>query len=136
MHILLVEDNEGDIFLLTELLGERKSVQKVSVAKNGQEGLDFVFGNLLTGNCPDLVLLDINLPMKNGFEVLKELKSDEVTRKIPVIMLTSSSSPADINHSYSSYANLYLTKPSEMNYLEDAIGAIETFWMKIVQLPS
>lgn len=136
MHILLVEDNEGDIFLLTELLGERKSVQKVTVAKNGQEGLDYIFNTLASEDRPDLVLLDINLPLKNGLEVLRELKTGEVTRKIPVIMLTSSSSPEDIHHSYFNYANLFLTKPSEMNSLEEAIGAIETFWMKMVQLPS
>lgn len=136
MHILLVEDNEGDIILLTELLEERKFVDKVSVAKNGQAGIDFVQHSIRERDCPDLVLLDINLPLKSGFEVLEELKTSKETCKIPIIMLTSSCAPADINRCYSNYANLYLTKPSQMGELEDAIDAIESLWTQIIQLPS
>lgn len=136
MHVLLVEDNEGDILLLTELLEESRFVERFSVAKNGQAGIDFVHQSILDQDCPDLILLDINLPLKSGFEVLEELKKSKKTCIIPIIMLTSSCAPDDINRCYSNHANLFLTKPSEMSELEDAIGAIETFWTNIVQLPT
>jgi CheY-like chemotaxis protein len=102
IHILLVEDNEGDIMLTTEALQERKIANNISVVKNGRDAVDFLFkrGKYANEFTPDLVLLDINLPLKSGFEVLKEIKKEDSTRQIPVIILTTSSSDEDIKKSY------------------------------------
>jgi CheY-like chemotaxis protein len=137
MHVLLVEDNEGDILLLTELLSERPTIRKISVAKTGQEAIDFVqkTGDFRNVESPDLILLDINLPLKNGHELLLEIKGNEKTRRIPVMMLTTSSAPEDINGCYDKHANLYMTKPGDMNSFEDALNAVESFWNDLVHLP-
>ncbi len=137
MHVLIVEDNEGDILLLTELLEDRPSIRKISVAKTGQEAIDFIqkVGAYKNAESPDLIFLDINLPLKNGHEVLTEIKGNEKTRKIPVMMLTTSSSPEDINGCYDKHANLYMTKPGDMNTFEDALNAVEAFWNNLVHLP-
>ena len=99
MHILLVEDNEGDIILTKEAFEECKVKIQISIAKNGQEALDFLFkrGQFSMSKKPDLILLDINIPIFNGHEVLKQIKSDSILKKIPVIMLTTSSSQKDID---------------------------------------
>ncbi|MEX2569085.1 MAG: response regulator [Cyclobacteriaceae bacterium] len=138
IHILLVEDNEGDIFLTTEALEESNIINKISVAKDGQEALDFVFRRKEYGNVsrPDLILLDVNLPKKSGHEVLKEIKNHPELRKIPVIMLTTSSSQRDIELSYKNHANCYITKPVEVSDFLDALNSIEQFWFSIVSLPS
>jgi two-component system, chemotaxis family, response regulator Rcp1 len=137
-HILLVEDNEGDILLTTEALEDRKIINKISVVKNGREALDFVLrkGKYQNQEPPDLILLDVNLPKKNGHEVLQIIKSDETTMKIPVIMLTTSSSERDINLSYRHHANCYITKPVEMESFMEAIYTIEDFWLQLVKLPN
>jgi CheY-like chemotaxis protein len=137
-HILLVEDNEGDILLTTEALKDRKIINKISVVKNGREALDFVLrkGKYQNQEPPDLILLDVNLPKKNGHEVLQIIKSDETTMKIPVIMLTTSSSERDINLSYRHHANCYITKPVEMESFMEAIYTIEDFWLQLVKLPN
>jgi len=136
-HILLVEDNEGDILLTTEALEERKLVNKVSVVRNGKEALDFVFkrNKYEYQESPDLILLDVNLPFKNGHEVLQELKNSIATKKIPVIMLTTSSSERDINLSYEHHANCFITKPVEIDSFMEAICSIEDFWIQLVKLP-
>lgn len=137
-HILLVEDNDGDIMLTTEALQERKLINRLSIAKNGKEALDFVFqqGKYADESLPDLILLDVNLPLKNGHEVLKIIKNDERTKKIPVIMLTTSSAKRDIELSYQNHANCYITKPVEMDAFLAAINTIEDFWIQLVKLPS
>ncbi|WP_081211661.1 response regulator [Salegentibacter sediminis] len=137
IHILLVEDNEGDILLTTEALEEGKIMNKLSVARDGQEALDFLNkkGVFQTSELPDLILLDINLPRKNGHEVLKYIKTHQVFRSIPVIMLTTSSSQKDIDESYKNYANCYITKPIELNDFMKAISKIEDFWINLVKLP-
>lgn len=137
IHILLVEDNEGDILLTTEALEEKKIVNKISVARDGQEALDFVLkqGKFKDAPTPDLVLLDVNLPKKNGHEVLAIIKSTESIQQIPVIMLTTSSSEKDINLSYKHHANCYITKPVEAKAFLEAITSIEDFWLTIVKLP-
>lgn len=137
IHILLVEDNEGDILLTTEALEEKKIVNKISVARDGQEALDFVLkqGKFKDAPTPDLVLLDVNLPKKNGHEVLQIIKTTESTQQIPVIMLTTSSSEKDINLSYKHHANCYITKPVEAKAFLEAITSIEDFWLTIVKLP-
>lgn len=136
-HILLVEDNEGDILLTREALDEGKIVNDVSVVKNGKDAIDFLFkkGKFKNAETPDLVLLDINLPLRNGHEVLQLIKSDERTMHIPVIMLTTSSSEMDIKMSYKHHANCYITKPVEVNDFMDAVTTIEEFWFSIVVLP-
>ena len=137
IHILLVEDNEGDILLTTEALEEKKIVNKISVARDGQEALDFVLkqGSYKDAPTPDLILLDVNLPKKNGHEVLQIIKTTESIQQIPVIMLTTSSSEKDINLSYKHHANCYITKPVEVGAFLEAITTIEDFWLTIVKLP-
>ncbi|MFO7825598.1 MAG: response regulator [Cyclobacterium sp.] len=137
IHILLVEDNEGDIFLTTEALEDSNFINEISIAKDGQEALDFVFKTKGFENksTPNLILLDVNLPKKSGHEVLQELKSHEVSRKIPVIMLTTSSSKRDIDLSYQHHANCFITKPVEVSDFLEAIASIEQFWLRTVSLP-
>lgn len=138
IHILLVEDNEGDILLTTEALEEGKIMNKLSVVRDGQEALDFLNkkGEFQTSELPDLILLDVNLPRKNGHEVLKYIKTHQVFRSIPVVMLTTSSSQKDINESYKNYANCYITKPIELSDFMKAIGKIKEFWINLVKLPN
>ena len=137
VHILLVEDNEGDILLTTEALQECKIINEVSVVRNGKLALDFVYkkGDYETVLNPDIILLDINLPLKNGIEVLQTLKSDDSKKHIPIIMLTTSSSKNDINKSYNHHANAYITKPVGVTEFLEAILGLENFWLNIVQLP-
>ncbi len=137
IHILLVEDNEGDILLTTEALEDSKIINKISSVRNGKEALDYIFKKPGYENnpTPDLILLDINLPLKSGHEVLQTIKADDSTRQIPVIMLTTSSSERDISLSYQYHANCYITKPVEVADFLDAISKIEQFWLNIVQLP-
>lgn len=138
VHILLVEDNEGDILLTTEALEECKINNTVSVVRNGKQALEFVFkkGDYEQVNRPDLIILDVNLPFKNGIEVLSTIKSDETTKNIPVVMLTTSSSENDIIKSYANNANAFITKPVDVVDFLKAIISIENFWLNIVQLPN
>jgi CheY-like chemotaxis protein len=138
VHILLVEDNEGDILLTTEALEEGKILNKISVVRDGKAAIDFISksGAYMAVETPDLILLDINLPKKNGFEVLQFVKSSHEHRQIPVIMLTTSSSMRDVEQSYQKYANCYITKPIEVNDFMDAIAKVENFWLSIVKLPN
>ncbi len=138
IHILLVEDNEGDVLLTQEALEESKIINKISVSRNGKDALDFIFKRDIhfSADTPDLILLDVNLPLKNGHEVLHELKNDESTKHIPIIMLTTSSSERDIMLSYKNHANCYITKPIEVNDFLNAIKSIESFWLNIVKIPN
>ena len=138
IHILLVEDNEGDIFLVTEALEEGKIVNKVSVIKDGKEAIDFLEkkGKYQNAERPDLILLDINLPKKNGFEVLEHIKSQKNLKQIPVIMLTTSSSEKDISMSYKNNANCFITKPVDVENFLKVVYSIENFWISIVTLPA
>lgn len=137
-EILLIEDNEGDIILTTEALEESELVKKINVVKNGKDAIDYVFntGKFKNASRPDLILLDVNLPLKSGYEVLKAIKSDDETKQIPVIMLTTSSSENDINISYLNHANCYITKPVDLKDFYVAMGKIEQFWLNLVSLPS
>ena len=137
IHILLVEDNEGDIVLTQEAFEDSKIINTMDIAKNGKEALDMLFQQegYEKSKEPDLVLLDINLPIKSGHEVLKELKSNNKKKHIPVIMLTTSSSQKDIDKAYQHHANCYITKPVEINDFLEAISTIEQFWFNIVSLP-
>lgn len=138
IHILLVEDNEGDIFLVTEALEEGKIVNKISVAKDGKEAIDFLDrkGKYQNAAMPDLILLDVNLPKKNGHEVLEYIKGQENLKQIPVIMLTTSSAEKDILLSYKNHANCFITKPVDVDSFLKVIYSIENFWINIVALPA
>ncbi len=135
--ILLVEDNEGDVLLTTQALGNCKVANTLKVVTDGEEALDFVYKNGSFANeaTPDLILLDVNLPKKNGHEVLHKIKNDEMYKHIPVVMLTTSSSVVDVKKAYSNYANCYITKPVEPQDFIDAVSEIENFWINIVKLP-
>ena len=137
IHILLVEDNEADIMLTTDALQEGKICNTVSVAKDGKQAIDFLikYHNSLDLELPNLILLDVNLPKKNGHEVLQYIKSSPDFKHIPIIMLTTSSSEQDIMSAYKNYANCYITKPVEVIDFIDAIAKIENFWISIVHLP-
>lgn len=131
--ILLIEDNEGDIVLTLDAFEESKIKTDVSVVKNGEEALDYLFkrGEYLNSIKPDLILLDINIPIFNGHEVLKEIKSDSELKKIPVIILTTSSNPKDVNLSYENHCNSYVKKPLDMEEFLKAILKIEEFWLQL-----
>jgi len=137
VNILLVEDNEGDILLTKEAFEEAKIHMNLSVARDGREAIDFLNkeGKHFNAALPDLLLLDVNLPKKNGHEVLKYIKGNEMLKHIPVIMLTTSSSPSDINLSYNNYANCFITKPVDASDFLSVIASIESFWITIVKLP-
>jgi len=135
-HILLVEDNEGDILLTLDAFEECKLKSEVSVAKNGKEALDFLFmrGEFTDAKRPDLILLDINLPIFNGHEVLRQIKTDSNLMKIPVIILTTSSNQKDLDKAYGNHCNSYVKKPLEMSEFLSAILKIEEFWLQISTL--
>ncbi|MCS4433191.1 response regulator [Aquiflexum gelatinilyticum] len=137
IHILLVEDNEGDIFMIREAFEDFKIKNKISVANDGKEAIDFLLKENKYKEIeePDLVILDINLPKKSGHEVLKSIKENPKTQHIPVIMLSTSSSEKDITLSYQNRANCFITKPVEADEFMKAITSIEEFWLSIVSLP-
>jgi len=137
-HLLLVEDNAGDILLTTEALEESNLISSIKVVEDGQTAIDYVlkkdsFKNVMS---PDLILLDVNLPFRNGHEVLSELKRNKASKHIPVIMLSTSSSGKDIRKAYNNYANAYLTKPIDADDFLEIIRTIESFWLKRAKLPS
>ncbi|MGI8635231.1 MAG: response regulator [Segetibacter sp.] len=137
IHILLVEDNEGDIVLTKEALSDAKIKNKVSVTKDGEQAIRFVNEGLHDETLlPDLILLDINLPKVDGKEVLHYLKTNPSLKKIPVVMLTTSSSELDVVDSYNNYANCFITKPVDFNKFFEVVRMIEDFWITIVKLPS
>lgn len=138
IHILLVEDNEGDIVLTTEALDEGKIKNSISVVRDGWEAIRYLekkegYEEAIE---PDLVLLDINLPKVNGHKVLHHIKNHPGLKHIPVIMLTTSSDEADITKSYGNHSNCYITKPVDINSFLEVIASIENFWISIVQLPA
>ena len=137
VHILLVEDNEGDILLTLDAFEESKINTEISVARNGQEALDFLYNRnaFLEAKKPDLILLDINLPIYNGHEVLKQIKTDLNLKKIPVIMLTTSAFSNDIGQAYENNCNSYVKKPLDMDEFIEAILKIENFWLELCTLP-
>ena len=138
IHILLVEDNEGDIVLTLEALKEAKLKNQISVVRDGEEALQFLYkeGKYERQDSPQLILLDINLTKIDGKEVLHRIKSDPDLKKIPVVILTTSSSEKDILEAYNNYANCYITKPVDLDKFIDVIHTVEDFWISIVQLPN
>lgn len=137
VEILLVEDNPGDVRLTREALKESKMLNTLSVASDGIEALEFLRrqGKFANANRPDLILLDLNLPRKDGREVLDEIKSDDELKRIPVVVLTTSKAEEDIIRMYTRYANCYITKPIDFDQFILVIKSIEEFWLSIVKLP-
>ncbi len=138
IEILLVEDNAGDVLLTQEALNEGKINNNLHVVMDGEEALEFLKkeGQYESAVTPDLILLDLNLPKKDGREVLKEIKASSTLKHIPVIILTTSNSQYDINNTYKLHANCYITKPVDFNQFVNIVKYIEQFWMKVVKLPS
>lgn len=135
--LLLVEDNPADVYLLREALEENRVAEKLQVARDGCEAMDFLHrrGEYVDMRRPDLILLDLNLPRKDGREVLAEIKSDPELKKIPVIVLTTSSSEEDILKSYKLHANCFISKPRGIDDLFRVVTKIVDFWLRIVNLP-
>ncbi|MFQ5889838.1 MAG: response regulator [Gemmatimonadota bacterium] len=136
-EILLVEDNPGDVDLTREALSNRL-VNRLHVVEDGVKALAFVRrqGEYSDAPRPDLILLDLNLPRKDGREVLAELKADEKLRRIPVVVLTTSQADEDVLRSYNLNANCFVTKPVDVEKFLEAVQGIENFWLSIVTLPS
>ena len=137
IDILLVEDSPADVLITREALTEAKLLNTIHVAENGVEALEFLrkTGQYANVRRPDLILLDLNLPRKNGREVLAEIKADEQLKAIPVVVLTTSSAEEDILKSYNLHANCYVVKPVEFASFVKAVQSIRQFWFTIVTLP-
>jgi two-component system, chemotaxis family, response regulator Rcp1 len=138
IEVLLVEDNPGDIRLTKEALKEAKGLNTLTVVQDGVEALTCLRrqGQYANAKRPDLILLDLNLPKKDGREVLAEIKNDEALKFIPVVILTTSQDEQDVLKSYGLHANCYITKPVELEQFISVVKAIEDFWLGIVILPA
>lgn len=136
IHILIVEDNEGDLILTLEALNEGKVKNKISIARDGEEAINFVLNNNDKAELPDLILLDINLPKVDGKEVLDKIKSSKDHKSIPIVILTTSSAEKDILDSYAKNANSFITKPVDFEKFIDVVKNIEEYWISIVKLPT
>lgn len=137
IEILLVEDNPGDVRLTKEALKEGKVANQISVVIDGVEAMAFLHqeGKYANAPKPDLILLDLNLPKKNGREVLAEIKEDPRLKRIPVVILTSSQAEKDIVMTYNLHANCYIKKPVDFDQFIDVVKSIENFWFNVVKLP-
>jgi len=137
VEILLVDDNPGDVRLTQEAFRDAKVQTNLHVASDGVEAMAFLQreGKYMDAPRPDLVLLDLNLPKKDGREVLAEIKDDPILKTIPVVILTTSASEADILRSYRLHANCYITKPFGLEGFLDVIKSIDAFWLSVVKLP-
>ena len=137
IQILMVEDNADDIELTIEALKDARVGNFLSVVKNGEEALSYLRcqGQYRQAVRPDLILLDLNMPKKNGRDVLREIKSDPQLKRIPVVILTTSQAEEDILHTYDLHANCYITKPVDFNQFLKVVRSIEDFWLTVVKLP-
>jgi chemotaxis family two-component system response regulator Rcp1 len=138
VDILLVEDNPGDARLAKEALKDSKIRNNLDTVGDGEEAIKYLKkeGKYANVSRPDLILLDLNLPKKDGREVLKEIKEHEDFKRIPVVILTMSKSEEDILKSYNLHANCYITKPIDLNQFVKVVKSIEDFWLTIVKLPN
>ncbi|MFZ4702028.1 MAG: response regulator, partial [Candidatus Methylumidiphilus sp.] len=136
IDILLVEDNPGDVDLVREALEQGKLYNRLHVVDNGEKAMALLHNQAPYEDMlkPELILLDLNLPRKTGFEVLTEIKADPELLRIPVVVLTSSRAEEDILKSYNLHANCYVTKPLDLNQFLRVVQSIETFWLSIVML--
>ena len=137
VHVLLVEDNPGDVRLTREALKDAKLAINLHVVGDGLEAMAFLRheGDYASKPRPDLVLLDLNLPKKDGREVLADIKNDVDLRRIPVVVITTSKAEEDILKSYDLHANCYITKPLDLDQFVIVVHSIEQFWLTIVKLP-
>ena len=137
INILLVEDNPGDVRLTQEALKSNKMNNNLQVAEDGVEAMAILRreGEYANASRPDLILLDLNLPKKNGREVLAEIKADEKLKRIPVVILTSSADEEDILKAYDNYASCYVAKPVGFDEFIEVVRSIKDFWFTIVKLP-
>jgi chemotaxis family two-component system response regulator Rcp1 len=138
VNLLLVEDNPGDVRLTKEALKDAKLKINLHVAVDGMEAMAFLRkqGKFATSPRPDLVLLDLNLPKKDGRQVLAEIKEDPDLKRIPVVIVTTSKAEEDILKSYNLHANCYVTKPLDLDQFINVVQSIEQFWLTIVKLPN
>jgi len=137
VEILLVEDNPGDVRLTLEIFKETKMANKITTVGDGVEAMAYLRreGKYADATRPGLILLDLNLPRKDGREVLREIKQDVDLRTIPVVILTTSRADEDILKSYNLHANCYITKPVDLSQFMKVVGSIEEFWLTVVKLP-
>jgi two-component system, chemotaxis family, response regulator Rcp1 len=137
IELLLVEDSEPDVRLTMEALREAKVKNRLSVVEDGVEAIAFLRreGQYADAPRPDLILLDLNLPRKDGRQVLKEIKDDVSLRRIPVVILTTSKNEEDVLRAYDLHANCYITKPVDFNRFMEVVKSIEDFWLTVVRLP-
>lgn len=137
VEVLLVEDNPGDVRLTQEAFKDGRMLVNLNIAMDGVEAMDFLHRRGKYGSAvrPDLILLDLNLPKKNGREVLAEIKADPELRRLPVIVMTTSKAEQDIHRAYNLNANCYITKPVELEEFLQVVRSIEDFWLSIVTLP-
>lgn len=137
VEILLVEDSEPDILLTEEAFAEARVANRLHVARDGEEALQFLRrqGKHAQAPRPDVILMDINMPRKNGLEVLEEIKADPELRPIPVLILTTSQAEDDVRRSYSGHASGYVVKPVGFENFLQAIRAFEDFWLTFVRFP-
>jgi two-component system, chemotaxis family, response regulator Rcp1 len=138
IELLLVEDSEPDVRLTQEALREAKVKNRLWVVEDGVEALEFLRreGPHADVPRPDLILLDLNLPRKDGRQVLREIKADDSLKRIPVVVLTTSKSEVDVLQSYDLHANCYITKPVDFTRFMEVVKSIENFWLTVVTLPS
>ncbi|HLN21766.1 MAG TPA: response regulator [Bacteroidales bacterium] len=138
IDILIVEDNPGDARLIREVLNDTKVYSSLHIVNDGVEAMDFLHnkGKYAEMPRPDIIILDLNLPKKDGREVLAELKAEEDLKHIPVVIMTISQAEEDILKTYKLHANCYITKPIDLNEFIKVIKSIEDFWFSIVKLPS
>lgn len=137
IEILLVEDSPSDTDLTVEALSAAKVSNRLSIVDDGEKALAFLRreGPYADAPRPDLILLDLNLPRKDGREVLSDIKADEQLRDIPVVVLTTSAADQDVLHAYALHANCYITKPVDFQKFLEVVKAVETFWLTVVSLP-
>lgn len=137
IEILLVEDSPADVLIAREALTEAKLINTIHVAEDGVQAMQFLHreGPFASAPRPDLILLDLNLPRKNGREVLAEIKADPDLKSIPVVVLTTSKAEEDILRSYNLHANCYVVKPVEFDSFVKAVQSIHQFWFSVVTLP-
>ena len=137
VEILLIEDNPGDARLTQEALKDGKVRNNLHIVYDGAEATDFLFkrDQYINAPRPDLIILDLNLPKKNGQEVLAEIKADDNLKSIPVIILTISKAEMDIVKAYNLHANCFLVKPIDLNQFFEVVKSIEDFWLTLVKLP-
>ncbi len=138
IEILLVEDSAADVGLTVEAFKDAKIYNRMSVVEDGVEAMAFLRreGGHARAPRPDLILLDLNLPRKDGRQVLKEIKADPALRNIPVVVLTTSKGEEDVLRAYDLHANCYVKKPVDFNRFMEVVKSIESFWLTVVTLPA